>query len=285
MKKLGLALGGGGAKGLAHIPMLEVLDELGIRPHRIAGTSIGAVMGALYASGIGGARIRDGVRRMVISKGDSFREMLKKKDALKWFGFFDWEFGRGGVFKGDKFIEFLFDAMHVATFEQLQIPLRIVATDFWSSEQVILERGDLLPAVKASMGLPGVFTPVTIGERVLIDGGGVNPVPHDILDDCDLVVAIDVMGTLRRDKHNIPNVFRAVLGTFDIMQNSIVTEKLKHSPPDIYIRPDITGVELLEFFKAEEIYEQAAPAAEQLREALVGALGQDPISTQTHSAE
>jgi NTE family protein len=265
MKKIGLALGGGGAKGLAHVPMLEALDELGVRPHRIAGTSIGAVMGALYASGISGARIREGVRGMVISKGDSFREALKKRDALRWFEFLDVDLRRGGLFKGDKFIEFLYSQMHAATFEELQIPLSVVATDFWTSEQVILESGDLLSAVKASMGLPGVFTPVKRDGRVLIDGGGVNPVPHDLLADCDITIAIDALGRMQPDApEQIPNLARAVLATFDIMQNSIVLAKRQLHPPSVYIRPTIVGIDLLEFFKAEEIYDQAAAERDRL---------------------
>ena len=272
--KIGLALGGGGAKGLAHIPMLELFDELGIRPHRMAGTSIGSIIGSLYASGLSGARIRSGVDRMVITKGDSFKSALKKRDVLRWIEFLDPQFGRGGLFKGDKFIEFLYESMGADTFEDLEIPLKVVASDFWASEQVVLESGPLLPAVKASMGLPGVFTPVQLEGRVLIDGGGVNPVPYDLLDDCDVVVAIDVMGNMERESgKDLPNLFRAVLGTFDIMQNSIVAEKLKHSPPDIYIRPNIHGVDILEFHKADEVYELAEPARRELREALEQALG------------
>lgn len=171
LPKIGLALGGGGAKGLAHIPMLEVFDDLGIRPHRVAGTSIGAIMGALYASGLKAQQIREGVQRMIISKGDSFKAALRKKDVLKWLKFMDLEFKGHAIFKGDRFIEFLFNAMDVDSFEALDIPLRIVATDFWTSQQVVLDSGELLPAVKASMGLPGVFTPVTLNQRVLIDGG------------------------------------------------------------------------------------------------------------------
>jgi len=245
--------------------MLEALDELGVRPHRIAGTSIGAVMGALYASGISGARIREGVRRMVISKGDSFREALGKRDALRWFEFLDVEFRRGGLFKGDRFIQFLYGQMGKGTFEELATPLRVVATDFWTSEQVVLESGDLLSAVKASMGLPGVFTPVRRDGRVLIDGGGVNPVPHELLDDCDVKIAIDVMGQMQPDRPGqIPNLVRAVLGTFDIMQNSIVAAKLQLHPPDIYIRPTVVGVDILEFYKAEEVYAQAAGERDRL---------------------
>jgi len=268
MKTIGLALGGGGAKGLAHIPLLDVFDELDLRPHCIAGTSIGSIMGALYASGISAKRIREGVGRMIISKGDTFRQALKKKDALKWFEFLDINFGHSGIFKGDKFIEFLYESMGAETFGDLEIPLKIVATDFWTSGQVVLESGPLLPAVKASMGLPGVFTPVTLDGRTLIDGGGVNPVPHDLLSDCDVIVAIDVMGSMENAKGQAPNVVRAVLGTFDIMQNSIIAEKLKANPPDVYIKPDIVGVDILEFFKAEDVYAQAESAKQQLRDEL-----------------
>jgi len=268
MKKIGLALGGGGARGLAHISMLEVFDELGVRPHRIAGTSIGAVMGALYASGHSGGQIRDIVGRVIIKKGDSFRAALHKKEALSALKFFDLQFKRTGLFKGDKFAAFLYDAMKVRTFEELSIPLTVVASDFYTSGQVVLSTGELLDAVKASMGLPGVFTPVIRDGRVLIDGGGVNPVPFDILDDCDLVVAIDVTGEMAGDGHTIPNMVRAVLGTFDIMQNSIIAEKLKRCPPDIYIKPGIVGVDLLEFYKADQIYEQTDPARKKLKLAL-----------------
>lgn len=268
MKKLGLALGGGGAKGLAHIPMLEVLDELGLRPHRIAGTSIGAVVGALYASGLSGTRIREGARKMVVSRRDTLREALRKKEALKWFGFLDLEFGRRGLLKGDKFIEFLYGKMGARTFEELKIPLCVVATDFNTAEQVLLDSGSLPDAIKASMGLPGVFTPVTRAGRVLIDGGGVNPVPWDVLDDCDFVVAVDVMGDLDPAGPPVPNLFRAVLGTFDIMQKSIIAEKLRRAPPDLYIRPAIRGVDILDFYRAEDVFEMAAPAAQELKQAL-----------------
>jgi NTE family protein len=268
MKKIGLALGGGGAKGIAHIPMLELLDELGVRPHRIAGTSIGAIMGGLYAAGRTGAQIRQLIARTVITKSDSIKSALKKKDAFKVLGLFDPDIKQRGLFKGDKFIRFLFDAIGVADFSGLKIPLRVVAADFWKSEQVVLESGDLLSAIKASMGLPGIFTPVKIGDRILIDGGGVNPLPHDLLGDCDTIIAIDVMGDIAGDATKVPHLARVVLGTFDIMQNSIIAAKLKHSPPDIYIKPAITGIDILDFHMADEIYQQAAPAVAELRHKL-----------------
>ena len=88
--------------------------------------------------------------------------------------------------------------MGVASFEDLKIPLSIVTSDFWTAEQIVLSSGELLPAVKASMGLPGVFTPVEREGRVLVDGGGVNPLPHDLLQECDLVVAIDALSSQTR---------------------------------------------------------------------------------------
>lgn len=269
MKKIGLALGGGGAKGLAHIRMLEVFDELGIRPYRIAGTSIGAVFGALYASGMSAAGIKKLVRQMIVSQGHTFRESLTRKGALKLLEFIDLDFAHHGLVKGDKIIQFLYDAMGVSTFENLEIPLCVVTTDFWTSEQVVHCSGALLPAVKASMGLPGVFAPVEMDGRVLIDGGGVNPVPHDILiGKCDVVVAIDVMGDMKQRKENVPNLFRAVVGMFDIMQKSIMAEKVKRQPPDIYIKTEIKGVDILEFYKAGEVYEQAKSAKDKLKREL-----------------
>lgn len=268
MKKIGLALGGGGARGLAHIPMLEIFDGLGIRPHCISGTSIGAVIGALYASGLSGAEIRDRVRGMLMAKGESFRKAWHRKDSFKWIKFLDLEFGHGGLLKGDKFIDFLYEAMRVSRFEDLQIPLQVVTTDFHTAEQVVIDSGELLDAVQASMAIPGLFTPVRRDGRVLIDGGSVNPVPFDLLSDCDVVVAINVMGELRQTRHKMPSLFRVVLGSFDIMQKSIIAGKLRHAPPDIYITPDIINIDILEFYKAETIYELAQPACQKLKHAL-----------------
>ncbi len=268
--RIGLALGGGGARGLAHIPMLEVLDELGIRPCCIAGTSIGAVVGAIYASGVHASSIREHTSRMLISEGDSLRDILSKRDALAWIRLLDIDFLGNALFKGDAFVQFLYDRIEKATFEELAIPLKVVATDFWNSAQVVFEKGDLLQAIKASMGLPGVFSPVHIDGRTLIDGGCVNPLPHDILGDCDVVIAVNVMGRLeRQDGRKSPTALRAVLETFDIMQRTIITEKIRRNPPTICIEPDIVNIDLLEFHKAPEIYSRAEKASRELRKRLL----------------
>lgn len=267
--KIGIALGGGGARGLAHILMLEVFDELGIRPHCIAGTSMGAVIGALYASGMPARVILEEVYAIIGVETGSRRGLRNIKAILKWIEFKDLELGSHGVFRGDRFIQRLCETMGATDFGELAIPLKVVATDFWASRQVVLDSGPLLPAIRASMGLPGLFTPIRVGGRVLVDGGGVNPVPHDVLTGCDYVVAVDVMGYLGGGIEKRPHVFRSIMGMFDIMQNTIISEKMKSTPPDLYIKPAIYNVDLLAFDKIGSILRQAGPARDELKAGLV----------------
>lgn len=265
--RLGLALGGGGARGLAHIPILELLDEMKIRPCCIAGTSIGAVMGALYASGLSGSEIRSLVRDTIIRKDDSAVEILK--DIKRFVKFLDIDFLGPGIFKGDSIMKYLYDAIKIDNFDNLDIPLKVVTTDFWTSSQVVISSGKLLQGVKASMGLPGLFTPVKYGDQILIDGGGVNPIPWDVLEDCDVIVAVDVLGYAESISGSPPNAVKAVLNMFDIMQKSIVEARKKSDRPDIYIKPEIRNIGILEFNRAEEIYACAETACSELEKKLM----------------
>ncbi|MEN8208806.1 MAG: patatin-like phospholipase family protein [Candidatus Fermentibacteria bacterium] len=274
--RLGLALGGGGARGLAHIPYLEILDNMGIKPSCIAGTSIGAVLGTLYASGVTGSGIRSLVQDTIISKSASPAELLR--DIKRLIHFMDIDFLGPGIFKGDSIMDYFYDAIHTDSFEDLEIPMKVLATDFWASGQTVLHSGDLLKAVKASMGLPGLFTPVKYGERILIDGGGVNPVPFDVLDDCDLIIAVDVLGYAESETSKPPGAVRAVLEMFDIMQRSIVDTKLKIRKPDIYLKPDIRNIGMLEFHRAEEIYRCTEASCRELEEKLKEYYPEIPLS-------
>jgi NTE family protein len=265
MNKIGLALGGGGAKGLAHIPILEVFDEMEIELHCISGTSAGAIIGALYASGMKAVDIRSWADDLLTSKGDSIRDFFQIRHTLKTMEFFDLSFHQSGLLKGTRFLEVLGEALEIKTFEKLKIPLRVVASDYWQHEQVVFKSGKLLPAIRASMGLPGIFTPLEVGGRILIDGGGVNPVPHDILDDCDIVIAVDVMGFPSVIKPKVPNLFRSIIGMFDVMQYTIIEERLKASPPNLYLKPDLKGFDLLDFHESEAIYEQSESAVQELQ--------------------
>jgi NTE family protein len=269
--RVGIALGGGGAKGLAHIPMLEVLDELGITPYRIAGTSIGAIIGCLYASGMSGSAIRKLVGNLTVSDKKSWLESLFSKDFWRGIELIEPRLGQGGLIDSDAFIAFLHEKIHVSRFNQLKIPLSIVATDFWEREQVVFDSGDLMIAVKASMAVPGLFNPVKYKNRVLVDGGLVNPVPYDLLlKDCDLVIAIDVLGHRTPDTNNGPSYFETMFNAFQIMQAATMHEKLQNHQPDIYIKPDLHDIRVLDFYKAEEIYRQAESSRKNLYRSLSG---------------
>ncbi len=268
MKKVGIALGGGGAKGLAHIPMLGVLDDLGVKPHAIAGTSIGAIVGALYAAGLSAANIREGIDALT-AVPKSLKEAIKAEQLLGWLDFVAVEIGRSSMLRVDKFLAELKDVLGVSNFEELAIPLKVVATDFWAREEVVFDSGPIIPAVAASFALPGIFKPIVQDGRVLIDGGCVNPVPYDLLqDDCDIVVAIDVMGGRRPKGDLIPSYTETVFNTFQIAEKSILAEKMKARPPTIYVRPDIQDVLVLEFHKAPKIYAQCKPALAELEQKL-----------------
>ncbi len=274
MPSIGLALGGGGAKGLAHVVALEALEEMGLRPAALAGTSIGAVMGALYASGQSAADIRQGVASLVGRERDSLRKLLFRKDLLRAAELIDPQMGPGGLLRGERFLGLLSERMGVSTFEELAIPLKVVAADFWEREEVVFSSGPILPAVRASMALPWLFTPVILGDQVLIDGGAVNPVPYDLLqDECGLTVAVDVMGQRGKGAGAPPSLLEAIFNTFQIMERTILRQKMNRRPPDVYLEVEIQGVRVLEFHRAEEIYRQAQPVKERLRRELGRLLG------------
>lgn len=233
---------------------------------------MGAVIGALYAAGLSSIEIRKWAADMVGLSGDPVRKRYYLKAMLRWIEFRDFEFGAHGVLRGDRFMSLIHEAIGISRFEELQIPLKVVATEFWASRQVVLESGDLLTAIRASLSLPGLLTPVRVDERVLIDGAAVNPVPHDVLAGCDLVVAVDSMGEMSRVYQRRPHLVRSILGMFDIMQNTIIAEKLKRCPPDIYIKPEILNVDVLEFDKARHVLSQSLPAKQKLKEELIARL-------------
>lgn len=269
MKKIGVALGGGGAKGLAHVLMLEALDELKLKPSYITGTSMGAVTGVLYCSGLSAKEVRQVISEITITENDTLRDVMTKKRVFKWLNFMAPQFEGGGLLKAESFINFLLESIKARTFEELVIPLRVVASDFWTREQVVLEHGELAPAIQASMSLPGVFTPVTMGENVLIDGGTVNPVPFDLLPtECDLTIAIDVIGRRTAGTDRMPSIQEAIFNTFQIMEKSIIREKLRTTAPDIYVEVEISDIRALEFYKADQVFKQAQQAKDQLKSEL-----------------
>ena len=269
MKKIGIAFGGGGARGLAHISMIEVFEELGLQPSIISGTSIGAIIGAFYAAGCSSKEMKAMLKRLLFPRNDKPFDFLWKSDFVKMFSMFDPQFFNSGLMKGDRFYNFLRAELDANTFEELKIPLKIVATDYWKKEEVIFDEGKLLPAIRASYSLPGLLTPVKIKNRILVDGGIVNPLPFDILlNDCDISVAIDITAYRTSNGKEYPPTFESVFTTYQIMQNSINQQKMKFIKPDIYIRPEIYDVRVFDFSKHESIYKQSEAAKENLKRKL-----------------
>ena len=257
---IGLALGGGGVRGLAHIPVLQQLDVAGLRPAALAGTSMGAIVAALYAAGKSGDEIQELVSQQLLTEEEGFREMLARKvTLLKWVQAVRVAWTGTGLLRADGFLHFLMEQMGVSHFEELGLPLRIVATDFHTGEAVIFSSGPLRPALEASMAIPGIFVPVEHEGRVLVDGGISNNLPYDLLlGECAKTIAVDVTPTRDGTSAEAPNMIDATLGMFDILVEHLTRCKLQKQAPDCYIHPRLSGVRVLEFDKAELVLEQAA---------------------------
>lgn len=270
---IGLALGSGGAGGLAHIAMLQVFDELEIKPDRITGTSIGAVIGVLYAAGLSAEKIRDIFDDFGGSNLDALTQLMRPNAELTLSDLLRIDIDNGGLFDARGFLDFLADKIGARSFEELVVPLEVVATDYWTGDVVVIKDGDLFKAIKASMAVPGLFSPVPHGDQLLIDGGMSNPLPFDLLESkFDVVVAIDVIGSRGAHDKGQPDMMELVFSTFEIMQKSIIKERMRTSEPDIYIQTDAGGIRLLHFNRLETILEQAKPAAGKLKDELSAAL-------------
>jgi NTE family protein len=273
--RIALALGAGGARGLAHIPAIEAFDELGITPSAIAGCSMGAVVGAGYAAGMSGREIRafatdslrtqgNFARRLISMQWESLRERWREKRSLSDFSM---QFEAVGIAQ-----EFLPTALP-KTFEELRIPLAVVATDFHGRSEIVYRSGLLRPAVAGSMAIPGVLRPVEFEGHVLIDGGAVNPLPFDLLrKDADIVVAVDVT-RLRDTPDGIPDPIQMLFMATDIMSHTIVSEKLKAAAPDILLRPNVSAFGALDFPRALPILKASEPIKEELKRKLGALLG------------
>tara|TARA_R110001592_G_scaffold116059_1_gene316992 strand:+ start:130440 stop:131273 length:834 start_codon:yes stop_codon:yes gene_type:complete len=265
-RKIGIALGGGGAKGISHILVLEALEEMDLKPSFVTGTSIGALIGAMYCAGMPTSEMREIFLEFSLRDNESLKHIVTRKHIFKWLDFIGPQFRGPGLLRVENLLTYLFESVHATRFSDLDIPLQVVASDFWSREQVILGKGALIPAIRASMSLPGLFEPVKINRRVLIDGGAVNPVPFDILPkECDLVIAIDVIGE-RTVSEKMPSLSEAVFNTYQIMQKSIIREKLEAMTPDIYFEPNVGKLRVLEFYRANEVFNIAETIKQPLKE-------------------
>lgn len=270
---IGLVLGGGGARGLAHVLMLEVFDELGIKPAVIAGTSIGAIFGAAYAAGLSGREMREITQETLAKRLELIRGLFSAR-AARAISSSNPFASRSAFLAPGALLDILLPRRVPDAFEALEIPLQIVASDFYALQSVVFSSGELRPAIAASIALPVIFEPVVIDGRSLVDGGLTNPLPFDILaGQADILVAIDVSGTtVPSPKRVRPTAIEALFSSSFLFERSIVREKLKTHQPDIYIDAGTGRYQALEFLKVREILAAARPAQDALREKLARAL-------------
>ena len=225
--RIGLALGGGAARGFAHIGVIQVLEENGIRPDLVAGTSAGSLVAALYAAGKNPAELA----QLAVNMDEG---------AIT-----DWSFPVRGLIRGEALARYVRDQTGGRTIEQLKLPLGIVATDLDSGAPILFQRGDTGSAVRASSAVPAVFQPVRIGNREYVDGGLVSPVPVRFARQmgAELVVAVDISSP--PEGNATGDVMKMLLQTFAIMGRSINTFELREA--DVVMRPALNGVGSADF--------------------------------------
>jgi NTE family protein len=270
MKSFALALGGGGARGLAHIAVIEALDDMGVKPVAIAGTSIGALIGAAYAAGMRGKDIRHHVIAVAHDRGETRRRLMQAR-AGTLADLFVGAFSQATQMDAEKFCAQFLPETVPSDFAALEIPLTVMATDLHRRQEAPLSSGPLRPAIAASIAIPGLFRPVMIDGRILIDGGTTNPLPFDKLTGlADVIVAVDVFG-MPTDRTDMPGTWESVYTTVLIMGSAIVAAKLNHAAPDLMIRPNVTIFRTLDFYQASAILRSADAVKVEVKERL-GAL-------------
>ena len=273
MKSVGLALGSGGARGLAHIAVLEALDDLGVKPAAIAGASIGAMIGAAYAAGMRGKDIRHYVIALAHGRGEIRRRLMQSR-AGTLSDFFAGAFSQATQMDAEKFCARFLPEQVPQDFSALDIPLTVIATDLYRRQEVQLAFGPLHAAVAASIAIPGLFRPVIIDSRILIDGGTTNPLPYDVLTgQADIVIAVDVFGVPAAERADMPSTWECVYTTVLVMGGAIVAAKLSHATPDVLIRPNVTIFRTLDFYQASAILRAADAVKVEVKEKLGALLG------------
>lgn len=257
---IALALGGGGARGLAHIQVLEALDELGIVPVAITGSSIGALMGAGRASGLTGREIREYTLATVGNRSEVINRLWKLRPANMRLGI------RLGQFNLERILRAFLPPAIPDTFAELTIPLQVTATDYYGQKSEFIGEGELFPALAASAAIPALFMPVVMNGRVMIDGGIFEPVPYDpLIGKADIVIGVDVVGAPEGDGVTIPNRIDSLFGASQLMMQSLIATKMKSNPPDILLRPEVNRFRVLDFMRAEEVLEASAHIKDELK--------------------
>ncbi|MGB3727547.1 MAG: patatin-like phospholipase RssA [Glaciecola sp.] len=289
--KIGLALGAGAARGWAHIGIIKALEELGVKIDVVAGCSIGAYVGAAYASG----------------KLDELEAWSGELTEWQVFGLLGIGFRRGGLASGQKVFEKHKTDFCAPSFEEMKLPFTAVATDLYSGKEVIFNKGDINDAIQASCAIPALFTPIEHEGRWLVDGAVVNPVP---VNQCrqlgaDFVIAVNLSADFRPqliekfehdhevnqqktddflgkassgfmkqwfspdpkpNKKQAPGIMSVMSGALEILQARVTRSRLAGDPPDLLIEPQLRDVGLLEFHRAKELSEKGKQSVMRLAE-------------------
>lgn len=298
--RLGLALGAGAARGMAHLGVLRELEEAGLAPDVVAGTSIGALVGGMYAAG----------------KLDRLTEValgLDWKQIARYF--VEISFPRSGLIEGNKLTALLAEIVGEVELTELALPFRAVTTNLMTGEEVVISDGDLVEAIRASIAVPGIFTPARRGDDLLVDGGLVNPVPVSVCRTmgAERVIAVDlnygrVKDTRARnstvkeksalasqrpnfdagqifewlerntkqfdielpnplkswmERHALPNVFDVLGNTLGIIESQIAATRLQVDKPDLLIQPNVGDIRFMDFVHAGEMIEEGRRAAKE----------------------
>jgi NTE family protein len=256
LPRIGVALGGGSARGLTHIPFIEAMDELGLTPSTIAGTSIGALIGSGWANGMSGKELREhamnvlGTMRTIA--GRIWGQQIGSLGGLVRNGF-------NLQLDASRVVDAFLPDPFPDDFKDLKVPFYVVATDFQSWHQAVFNSGELRPTIAGSIAIPSFFRPVHYANHILVDGGVVNPLPLDQASaDCDILVGIDVNGD---PSDRIAKVdYRALdvwFGSAQIMMHSLTAHMMAAYPPDVYARPHVSSFGAMEFWRVKEIIEAA----------------------------
>jgi len=255
-KKIGVALSGGSAKGLAHIGVLKVLEQNKIPIDLIAGTSMGAVVGALYCS-FGNAN-----------------EIEKIFQKIEWKKLVDLTIPKQGLLKGEKIENLLKDIICNKKFSELKIPLYVSVVDLNKNQEIIFHKGNVAKAVRASISLPGIFRPVVNNGRILVDGGLINPLPIEALKKAgaEIIIAVNV-NSLKKgyvsydkasdnfDNFKMPLITEVLMKSFQITESRKVDVTLEKFKPDILIEPDLKNLNATDFLKYNQFIKQGEQAA------------------------
>lgn len=267
--RIGVALGGGSARGLTHIPYIEAMDEMGLRPHVISGTSIGALIGSGWASGMSGAELREHsfsvLGTMRIIAGRLWGAQVRNLGSFFQSGF---NVQLDAVQVVDAFLPSPFPL----EFKDLKTKFYVVATDFQSWHQAVFSEGPLREAIAGSIAIPSLFKPVPFANHLLVDGGVVNPLPLDqAAADTDILVGIDVNGDpseqLNKINHKALDVW---FGAAQIMMHSLTAHMMAAYPPDVYVRPHLSAFGALEFWRVRELVAHVEKDKDNFKRALDG---------------